>query len=279
MGTSGNGALSLTANRMLRTLQVTSVTAFNRYDFGNLTNNSEALTYGAFFHQPSTAFLPALDWSTYNEKQRSFYQKLRMSSLDKARVGWVGGMNYLHDDYRLMNDYTTTSLFAQRNASSMLNGMRKNHYKTDSYALFGELLSALTDNEKLKSTLGLRYTHDSKGYHAHFQNNGHPGNVPAFDQQGRLQYDMVTGRAALHYQLTCDAMLYTSVARGAKSGGFPNLTRNAPSGMRDEPYQGSSSWSYEVGSKNRVAGGRGEWNLALFYNQVRNEHLLAKERN
>ncbi|WP_440864145.1 TonB-dependent receptor [Symbiopectobacterium purcellii] len=273
------GALSLTANRTLRTLQVTSVTAFNRYDFDNLTNNSEALTYGTWFNQPSAAFLPALDWSTYDEKQRSFYQELRMSSLDKARVGWVGGMNYLHDDYRLMNDYTTTSLLAPSNVSSMINGKRNNHYQTDSYALFGELTTALTDSEKLKGTLGLRYTHDSKGYHAHFQNNGHPGNVAAFDQQGRLQYDMVTGRAALHYQLTRDAMLYTSVARGAKSGGFPNFTNNAPSGMRDEPYQASSSWSYEVGSKNRVAGGRGEWNLALFYNQVRNEHMFAKERN
>lgn len=75
---------------------------------------------------------------------------------------------------------------------------------------------------------------------------------------------MVTGRAALHYQLTRDAMLYTSVARGAKSGGFPNFTNNAPSGLRYDPYQASSSWSYEVGSKNRVAGGCGEWNLALF---------------
>ncbi len=273
------GALSLTANRTLRTLQVTSVTAFNRYDFDNLTNNSEALTYGTWFNQPSAAFLPALDWSTYDEKQRSFYQELRMSSLDKARVGWVGGMNYLHDDYRLMNDYTTTSMLAPSNASSMINGIRNNHYQTDSYALFGELTTALTESEKLKGTLGLRYTHDSKGYHAHFQNNGHPGNVAAFDQQGRLQYDMVTGRAALHYQLTRDAMLYTSVARGAKSGGFPNFTNNAPNGMRDAPYQASSSWSYEVGSKNRVAGGRGEWNLALFYNQVRNEHLFAKEKN
>lgn len=271
------GALSLTATRALSTLQVTSITALNRYDFDNLTNNSEALTYGTWFNQPSAAFLPALDWSTYDEKQRSFYQEVRMSSLDKARVGWVGGINYLHDDYRLMNDYTTTSMMAPINDSSMINGKRNSHYQTDSYALFGELTAALTESEKLKGTLGVRYTHDSKGYHAHFQNNGHPGNVAAFDQQGRLQYDMVTGRAALHYQLTRDAMVYTSVARGAKSGGFPNFTNNAPSARRDDPYQASSSWSYEVGSKNRVDGGRGEWNLALFYNQVRNEHLFAKE--
>lgn len=271
------GALSLTATRALSTLQVASITALNRYDFDNLTNNSEALTCGTWFNQPSAAFLPALDRSTYDEKQRSFYQEVRMNSLDNARVGWVGGINYLHDDYRLMNDYTTTSMLAPINDSSMINGKRNNHYQTDSYALFGELTAALTESEKLKGTLGVRYTHDSKGYHAHFQNNGHPGNVAAFEQQGRLQYDMVTGRAALHYQLTRDAMVYTSVARGAKSGGFPNFTNNAPSGMRDEPYQASSSWSYEVGSKNRVNGGRGEWNLALFYNQVRNEHLFAKE--
>lgn len=86
-----------------------------------------------------------------------------MSSLDKAQVGWVGGMNYLHDDYLLMNNYTTTSMLAPSNANSMINGMRNNHYQTDSYTLFGELTTALTENEKLKGTLGLRYIHDSKG--------------------------------------------------------------------------------------------------------------------
>ena len=271
------GSMSLTGTRTLSAMQLTSITALNRYDFDNLTNNSEALTYNALFSQPVTAFMPARDWSSYDEKQHSFYQELRLSSLDKARVGWVGGINYLHDDYRLMSDYTANSMPASNTSSSAINGVRHNDYQTDSYALFGEVTSVLAEIEKLTGSLGVRYTHDSKKYHARFSNNGYPGNVAIFDQQGGLQYDMVTGRAALHYQLANDSMLYTSVARGAKSGGFPNFTNNAAGGKPDEPYAASSSWSYEAGSKNRIYGGRGEWSLALFYNQVSNEHLFAKE--
>ncbi|VDR26120.1 Outer membrane receptor for monomeric catechols [Raoultella terrigena] len=60
-----------------------------------------------------------------------------------------------------------------------------------------------------------------------------------------------------------------------KSGGFPNFTNNAPSGLKDEPYKDSSSWSYEIGSKNRFLDGRAELNASLFYNSVKDENLFA----
>ncbi|WP_330985431.1 MULTISPECIES: TonB-dependent receptor [Enterobacterales] len=260
--------LSLTANRQLADAQITSVTAWNRYNFDNLTNNSEALTYSKAFKMPPSAFVPATDWSTYDEKQQSVYQELRLSSLDDADLLWVGGINYLYDDYTLNTVYES-SFFASTN------GKRNNDYSTTSYAAFGEVTVPLTD--KLKASVGARYTHDRKTYNARYRSNGFPGTVPAFNQSGVLNDDMITGRAALDYALTDDSIVYISAARGARSGGFPEFTNNAATGKMDSAYDESTSWSYELGSKNSFFGGLAELNAALFYNDVKNEHLLAMD--
>lgn len=260
--------LSLTANHEFDSFQFTSVSAFSRYDFDNLTNNSEALTFSNVFGMPVSAFNPATDWSTYDERQNSLYQELRISSLDNADIVWVGGLNYLHDSYKLTTVYDS-AFFASTN------GTRHGDYTNNSYAAFGEATVPLFGSERLKGTLGGRYTHDRKTYQARFRSNGFPGTVDSFNQSGVLNYDMVTGRAAISYELDPNSTIYTSVARGAKSGGFPNFTNNAPSGQYDEPYKESSSWSYEIGSKNRLFDGRVELNAALFYNTVKDENLFA----
>lgn len=260
--------LSLTASRQFDRFQFTSVSAVNHYDFQNLTNNSEALTYSNVFAMPASAFIPATDWSTYDESQSSVYQELRLSSLDNADVVWVGGINYLHDRYKLTT-YYDSAFFASTN------GTRNADYSNNSYATFGEVTVPLFGSDRLKGTLGGRYTHDRKTYESRYRSNGFPGTVDSFNQSGVLNYDMVTGRAALSYALTDDSTVYASVARGAKSGGFPNFTNNAPSGLEDEPYKDSSSWSYEVGSKNRFLNGRVELNASLFYNTVKDENLFA----
>ncbi|ECJ2443056.1 TonB-dependent receptor [Salmonella enterica subsp. diarizonae] len=262
--------LSLNASRQFDRMQFTSVSAVNHYDFKNLTNNSEALTFSKVFGMPTSAFIPATDWSTYDENQNSLYQELRLSSLDDADIVWVGGINYLHDSYKLTTKYNSAFF-------SSTNGTRNGDYTTNSYAAFGEVTVPLFGSEKLKGTLGGRYTHDRKTYESLYRSNGFPGTVTSFNQSGVLNYDMVTGRVALSYDLTDDSTIYTSVARGAKSGGFPNFTNNAPSGLKDDPYEDSSSWSYEIGSKNRFLDGRVELNASLFYNTVKDENLFAMD--
>jgi iron complex outermembrane receptor protein len=86
---------------------------------------------------------------------------------------------------------------------------------------------------------------------------------------------MLTGRAALSYELTPGSTVYASVSRGAKSGGFPNFTNNAPTGLGDRPYQESTSWTYEIGTKNHFLGGRALLNASLFFNDVKDQHLFA----
>lgn len=260
--------LSLTAEHDFGDVLFTSVTAFNHYDYASLSNNSEALTYSRVFGLPVSAFIPGTDYSTYDERLNSVYQELRLSSEPDAGASWVAGFTYYHDNYKL-NNYYESAFFASTN------GTRNNNYSTNSYAVFGEATVPVPGLERLKLTAGLRYTHDDKTYDALYTSNGFPGTVPSYRQSGSLDFDLLTGRAAVTYEITDTSTVYASVSRGAKSGGFPSFTNNAPTGMPDEPYKESTSWTYELGTKNRFLDGRAVVNATLFYNDVKDQHLFA----
>ena len=261
-------SVSLTASREIETMTLTSVTAYHRYRFRNLTNNSEAYTFEKVFGLPAASFVPATDVSTYDERQRIFYQELRLNSHPGSVVDWVVGGDYYWDTYKLVSDYYSAFF-------PSTNGIRHANFGTRSLAVFGEATSRVPGIEGLKASLGLRYTNDRKHYDSLHVSNGFPGTVPSYDQSGLLRYDMVTGRFSLNYAASADTNIYATVARGAKSGGFPNFTNNAPSGLPDEPYRKSTTWGGEVGTKNRFFDGRLEINAALFFNDVKNENLFA----
>ncbi|CAB3711669.1 MAG: TonB-dependent receptor [Achromobacter sp.] len=262
--------IALTAERRFAQVVATSVTALNHYGYDSLSNNSEALTFSKVFGLPASAFVPATDFSTYDENQNTFHQELRLASLPQAPVSWVAGLNYYQDDYRLRSYYQSPFFPAT-------NGWRDNRQRTRSYALFGEATTPLFGDPRLKLTGGLRYTRDNKRYDAQYRNNGFAGNVAAFGQSDDLGYNLVTGRVSLSYDLTPANVIYASAARGAKSGGFPNFTNNAVSGKPDQPYADASSWTFEVGSKNQWLDNRLGLNAALFYNAVKNENLMAMD--
>ncbi|OZI30463.1 TonB-dependent receptor [Bordetella genomosp. 10] len=262
------GAIAFTAERRFAKVVATSVTALNHYDYDSLSNNSEALTFSKVFGMPASAFLPATDFSTYNENQNTFHQEFRLASLPQARTSWVAGLNYYQDNYHLRSYYQSPFFAAT-------NGWRDNRYTTHSYAAFGEVTTPISRDDRWKLTGGLRYTRENKTYSADYRNNGFPGNVDAHDQSGRLGYNLVTGRVSLGYDVTPDSNVYLSAAHGAKSGGFPNFTNNTVSGLNDEPYAASRSWSFELGSKNQLLDDRLSLNAAVFLNSVKNENLTA----
>ncbi|KOQ25284.1 TonB-dependent receptor [Achromobacter xylosoxidans] len=262
--------IALTAERRHDQVVATSVTALNHYGYDSLSNNSEALTFSKVFGLPASAFVPATDFSTYDENQNTFHQELRLNSQPQSPVAWVAGVNYYQDNYRLRSYYQSPFFPAT-------NGWRDTRQRTRSYALFGEATTPLFGDPRLKLTGGLRYTRENKHYDAQYRNNGFTGNVAAFGQSGDLDYNLVTGRLSLGYDLTPTNVVYASAARGAKSGGFPNFTNNAVSGKPDQPYADANSWTFELGSKNQWLDNRLGLNAALFYNTVKNENLMAMD--
>lgn len=259
--------VSLTSEFSLGGWDLTSVTAGNGFRNDQFTDDTDGLIYGPLFGQPPSDFLPPLSFSDWQEDERRFYQELRLSSTEEQQLTWTAGLVYFHSDF-------DTDLKNRSTFSPFLSGDRDATQKIDSYAAFGEVTAPLA-SPRLHGTLGLRYTRDEKSFNATFQGVGFPGSVDSFEQRSSANFDLWTGRAALLWEATDDINLYATVGRGAKSGGFPRFTLSAAVGQDSQPYAESTSWTYEVGAKAGLPGGRGQIELSGFYNDVSDEQLFV----
>jgi len=257
---------SLTAEAPLRGAVLHSITAFNGFHNDQFTDDTDGLIYGALFGVPSSAFLPRAEFSDWRERERRFYQELRVNSPPGAPVSWVAGATYFRSDFDVL-------LKNRSSFSPFLNGDRDNEQRVRSYAVFGEVTAPL-GSRRLEGTAGLRYTRDDKAFEGRFTGASFPGTVPAFSERDEASFDLLTGRGALRYAATEDLDLYATVGRGAKSGGFARFTLNAALGNPSPPYAESTSWTYEAGAKARLLGGRASLNLAVFRNEVNDEQLF-----
>jgi iron complex outermembrane recepter protein len=143
----------------------------------------------------------------------------------------------------------------------------------ESVALFGQGTFDLTD--KLSVTAGLRWTQDDKEIQlVHLREAsgryivGAPGTQDTFAEQ----WSEVTPKLGLELQLTDEALLYLSYAKGFKSGGF---NARPLSGIAEvqTPYDPETVDSYEFGAKTRWWDRRMTANLAVFFNDYTDMQL------
>lgn len=73
-------------------------------------------------------------------------------------------------------------------------------------------------------------------------------------------FEFFTPRATFEWDLTEDNMLYATIARGAKAGGFNSNAVSTDLLVFDPEY----NWTYEVGLKNTMWDGRATVNVAAF---------------
>jgi len=258
---------SLKAELPLAFARLTSITAVNGFENDQVTDDTDGLIYGPLFGQPSGAFLAPLSFSDWSEEERRVYQELRLSDQASSGMTWTAGTVYFRSVFDVELDNRSTF-------SPYLNGDRDARQDIDSYAAFAEI-TVPSPKSRLTGTLGLRYSRDEKTLRARFAGVGFPGTVPSFAEQGRADFDLWTGRAALLWRATDAVNIYATVGRGAKSGGFPRFTLNAALGFASTSYAASTSWTYETGLKSTLFGGKGQFDLSAFYNDVTDEQLFA----
>jgi iron complex outermembrane receptor protein len=112
----------------------------------------------------------------------------------------------------------------------------------------------------------VRFDYEDK--HADLTNTTNPPLIPNSTGSFSDDFSQVSPQFGIDYHLTTNQMVYASVARGYKAGGF---NQTAPPG--GEEYTSEHSWNYEVGEKGAWAGGLLETDLAFYYIDWQNLQL------
>jgi len=190
------------------------------------------------------------------EEARQYSQELRLMSDDDSDTEWTAGLYYLHEEIDRSEAFDIDvgisfhEQFDQKNT-------------TDSAAVFGELQRPI--NDRFSATLGLRYTYEKKD----FKNSTTADPFPIFFFREEFSihedenWDDFTWRMVGEYDLNSDGMIYASISKGFKSGGFQGQPSEAISAAT--PFDPEEAINYEVGLKSQWFDNRLRLNVAVYY--------------
>lgn len=230
---------------------LTSITGY-RHVLSDSAQDSIGLPAGYF-----------LSYLSAREKSDFFSQELRMASLpDSGPLTWVVGFYFLRDDVHRLEGYdrdfkgqTSRPLWNQDARTTSISGFAQGTYK-------------LTD--RLNLTAGVRYTHDDKRLHNILTDesggtatNGLTPGISAFDVSVQKNFNAFTPKVTIDFSPSEDALIYATVSKGFKSGGFQGLAPTAAAASR--AFFPEIAWNYEIGTKTRWFDNRLQINLAGFY--------------
>jgi iron complex outermembrane receptor protein len=177
--------------------------------------------------------------TSYKELQDQVSEELRLH-YQGDRLSWVAGLYYLQENQEA---FTSINGVVNFDVES----------KTKAYALFGQGDYAITP--KLNASLGLRFSDEEKDYksvHTHPV----PSNNFSVDQS--KSWNSWSPKLAVDYTYDSGTMVYGSVSRGFKSGGY-NMTSSVPE------FDPEYVWSYEVGTKMELLDNKLRTNVSVFY--------------
>jgi len=139
-------------------------------------------------------------------------------------------------------------------------------YRLESFAVFGEGYYDVTDS--LKATVGLRYTSDKKEQDIVPSLLFAPNATLRSTGLLEAEFEEVTGRAGFDWSpdvgFSEDTLIYAFYSRGYKGGGI-NPPQPVGANLFPQTFDPEFINSYEIGTKNSLAGGALQLNATGFY--------------
>ncbi|KQX19438.1 hypothetical protein ASD39_16165 [Sphingomonas sp. Root50] len=204
-----------------------------------------------------------LSYFPFFERAHQFSEELQLSG-GWGDSKWIVGGYYFREKI-FGGSQVTRNLLLTGGANRMTNGYRaEGTTNTEALAVFGQLDLAVSD--AFKVIVGGRYGHETiriaDTFQLDFARDYSPTAavlpLPGFPRTARTSANAFTPKVGVEYGLADDALLYATVSRGFKSGGF-NLGVNVPA------FDPEKIWAYEAGLKFTTADRGLRANLATFY--------------
>ncbi|HEY2783194.1 MAG TPA: TonB-dependent receptor [Steroidobacteraceae bacterium] len=245
-----NDGIDLTANIDFGGAKLTSISAYNKLI------RREYADWDATQFNDSDEYL--------NSDFNVFSQELRLAS-GRGALDWVAGVFYSNEDLH-ENFYS--------DLTDRLGGIAVTTYEqvANSVGVFAQGNYQLTD--RLKATLGVREDHESRellGLNTAFL----PGapSLTGGALGGSITSNLPSGKAELDYKPLQGTLLYASISRGVKSGGF--TAHNTVTAPAADPFEPEKLTAYEIGVKADVTGTL-RVNASAYFYRYKDQQILGK---
>jgi iron complex outermembrane receptor protein len=245
-----NDGVDLTANIDFGGAKLTSITAYNKLI------RREYADWDATQFDDSDEYL--------NSDLDVFSQELRLAG-NTGRFGWVSGVFYSNEDLH-ENFYS--------DLTDRLGGIAVTTYEqvANSLGVFAQGNYQFTDT--LKATLGVREDHESReliGLNTAFL----PGapSLTGGALGGSITSNLPSGKIELDYKPVSSTLIYESISRGVKSGGF--TAHNTTTAPAADPFEPERLTAYEIGVKSDVTRTL-RVDTSVFYYRYRDQQILGK---
>ncbi|MBX3477731.1 MAG: TonB-dependent receptor [Brevundimonas sp.] len=230
--------------------QLTSITAYRA------TESDISLDLGGnrFSRVPGAVSAPFGNSNAIDEASRQFSQELRLSNTIGS-LSYVAGLFYFKEEVDRVEE---TVIFSLANPVDQVN-IQDAHSTAASYAAFADVSYRFSPQWEL--SVGLRWSQDRKTYDAVISGNRFPG-LPWTADVSRT-WDELTPRVALSYHISTDHMIYGTVSRGFKSGGWDGQPTSLAA--VNIPVDPEYVTNYEIGFKTAWWDRRAVVNASAFY--------------
>lgn len=204
-----------------------------------------------------------LYWVQQKVRQNIFSEELTLKSANDSWYQWMVGAFFFSDGYKksLYTTYISQNYCTPKFYDSPTTGFSL--YHQSSFRIIGGL----------KAQIGLRfdYEHAKEDYVAYKTASVWDRTMdnPTDTYNSKLNFTQFTPKFSLEYAFAEDQLLYASVTRGYKTGGF-----NATFQQDDErTFKPEYNWNYELGLKTATADRTLLADLTLFYVDWRHQQI------
>jgi iron complex outermembrane recepter protein len=192
-------------------------------------------------------------------EQHQFSQEFRLSNKDHGPVQWITGafLFFENSDGRNTTSFQDLSLFL---GPGNYSGTNVTEAESRTYAVFGNGTVEMT--ERFSAIFGLRYSYEEKAFEIERISNdlavlGDAGFPRTTDKD---QWKAWTPKIGLQFQYTDKVMVYSTVSRGFKSGGY-----NAIQQEKQDSFDPEFITAFEVGVKSIWFERRLQLDTSAFY--------------
>lgn len=245
-----------------RTLSTTGYSLEYRGE-GYSLNSNTAFQYLSDHQGIDQDFSPSsVYFARQDQKQRMVSEEFNIKSTTDRDYKWLFGA---FGFWQGIDNTVTLDYLAQKYSTRKL-------YDTPTYGVAFYHQSTF-DNllvNGLSLTLGLRYDyeHASTDYIGFKETTA--GESTKLDNfVSTLKFSQLTPKVSLQYLFSSSALLYATVSKGYKTGGFNTSFERE----EDRSFRPETSWNYEIGGKHPFLDNRLRAEVALFWIDWRNQQI------